>query len=127
MGGAIRLPIPLVKHRKGGISQQSSNYSYFIKKEKLLQSALDTLHESDQMLRDASILGYSVLLLNKIAVTKATAQYSLNMILAKNWKEQFNLFWHTKHIPLTKKFRFLHLNMFPSFHRFLLRIKQVFN
>lgn len=126
ISGATRLPLPLVKHRKGGISQQARGYSYAAKMEKLLQSSRDTLVECEQMLEDASILGCPDFIFNKIKQAKATAQYAHDMILSRNWQEKRRLLLRTQGIPLTKKLRYLHLTTFPGFHTSLLRFKHFF-
>ena len=127
MGGAIRLSLPLVKHRRGGITQQPKNHSYSIKKEKLLQSSIDTLAECEQMRADASIFDCPAPVLIKIAETSLIAKYAHDILSARNFQEMYRLFQHTTGIPFAKKFRYFHFTAFSRFHNALMQLKHFFN
>lgn len=127
MGGALRLPQPLVKHRQGGISQQAKNYSYSIKREKLLQSSLDAIAECAQMRADAYILDCPGYILNKLASTQINAQYAHDMLLAQNFKERYRLLMSTRGISFPKRFRYFHFTAFSGFHCALMRLKFFLN
>ncbi len=56
MGGARNLRMPLVKHRRGGISQIKTKLSLEAKRKKLIQSAQAALVEREEMVQDAKML-----------------------------------------------------------------------
>ena len=124
MGGAIRLPHPLVMHRRGGISQQPKDYSYTNKKKKLLQSSLDSLAECEQMILDATYMNAPLFVLKKLEANKFVSQYLQHMMLANNFIEKLLLFIFSVEIPFPKRFRYLQFAVFSGAHSTLMKFKQ---
>lgn len=87
-GGAVRVSLPLIKHRQGGISQQRKNYSYQIKIERLIKSSLDTEFESNQMLNDAIILKGPTKVFAKLYENQEIALYKNRMFNARKLSEK---------------------------------------
>ena len=127
MGGAIRLPQPLVMHRRGGISQQPKDYSYTNKKKKLLQSSIDSLAECEQMILDATYMSAPLFVLKKLESNKFISQYLQHMMLANNFIEKLLLFIFSAEIPFPKRFRYFQFAVFSGAHSTLMKFKQFLN
>ena len=127
MGGAIRLPQPLVMHRRGGISQQPKDYSYTNKKKKLLQSSIDSLAECEQMIIDATYMNAPIFVLKKLESNRFVSLYLQNMMLANNFIEKLLLFINSVEIPFPKRFRYFQFAVFSGFHSTLMKFKKFLN
>jgi len=127
MNGAVRLNQPLVKHRRGGVSQAKKNYVYEIKRRKMLASSVDGNLECNQMLADAALNG----LHDHEVLSVIKKQIHLNEficeIFAPNtlWRKCV-LFYKENELPLAKRFRYFHFSAFPSLHSFAMNAKFFF-
>ena len=125
MGGAVRVSLPLIKHRQGGISQQRKNYSYQIKIERLIKSSLDTEFESNQMLNDAIILKGPTKVFAKLYENQEIALYKNRMFNARKLSEKKKIFLDFYQISLAKKFRYFQLSSLSYFHRVIMRFNEL--
>jgi len=126
MGGAVRVPLPLIKHRQGGISQQRKNYSYQLKIERLIKSSLDTEFESNQMLNDAIILKGSTKIFAKLYENQEIAFYKKRMFNERKLSEKKKIFLEFYYISLAKRFRYFQLSSLSYFHRAIMRLNELF-
>ena len=127
MGGAIRLPQPLVMHRRGGISQQAKDYSYTTKQKKLLQSSIDSLAECKQMIFDATVMNAPIFVLKKLEANKFVSLYLQHMMLANNFTKKLLLFINSVEIPFPKRFRYFQFAVFSGVHSALMKFKKKLN
>jgi glycosyltransferase involved in cell wall biosynthesis len=125
MGGAVRVSLPLIKHRQGGISQQRKNYSYHIKIERLIRSSLDTEFESNQMLNDAIILKGPTKVFARLYENQEIALYKNRMFNARKLSEKKKIFLDSYQISLVKKFRYFQLSSLSYFHRAIMRFNEL--
>ena len=125
MGGAVRVSLPLIKHRQGGISQQRKNYSYQIKIDRLIKSSLDTEFESNQMLNDAIILKGPTKVFAKLYENQEIALYKNRMFNARKLSEKKKIFLDFYQISLVKKFRYFQLSSLSYFHRAIMRFNEL--
>ena len=126
LGGASTVSKPLLKHRRGGISQQDSKHGYGIKKQKLIKSALNSHAEANQMLSDALIIGCPDDILEALKTQKEIATFIQHMLLAENFLQKAKLFFLTKKIPWHKKFRYFQFSTLSFFHRPMMRLGKLY-
>jgi glycosyltransferase involved in cell wall biosynthesis len=112
MGGAIRLPRPLVHHRRGGISQPEKHTQAGSRKQRLLSGTNANLVELNQFVRDAAKLD----LANKVTAL-VDSKYALeifkkNMLESEKVLEKINYFLKSKHIDFSKRLQFLKYGLF---------------
>jgi len=107
MGGAIRLPQPLVYHRRGGVSQPERHHQETNKKRRLLQGAQSNLIELEQFLSDAKLLGRQPEVLGLTRQKLAVESYTQEILTQEFVKKKLQLFFRTKGVPFAKRFRFL--------------------
>lgn len=70
MGGAIRLPVNLVCHRRGGIGQQDFKFQLGHRKAEIFEEFASEIVEMEQFLVDATILSQASLF-ERIAIKKS--------------------------------------------------------
>ena len=126
MGGAARLSMPLVKHRRGGISQQRKNYSYEVKRQKLLSSAVHGMHEIGQMQRDAKLIGCDAEILEVLDLQVKLYEFETDMLLSTTLYSQIHLFINAPRLSLAKRLRYLFFVACPSVNSLLMDIKKFF-
>jgi len=122
MGGAKRLPIPLVKHRRGGISQTKIRFSYQAKKLKLIQSAYESILERDELLRDAEILGKEIK--PCLSSQLSLANYMISIFNASSGLSRLKVFITYSNVPFMKRLRFFQLAAFPNLYTTFLKLKK---
>ncbi len=127
MNGAVRLNQPLVKHRRGGVSQAKKNYVYEIKRKRMLASSVDGNLECNQMLADASLNG----LHDHEVLSVIKKQIQLNEFICEIFAQ--NTFWRKcvlmckkNELPVAKRFRYFHFSAFPSLHYLAMKVKFFF-
>lgn len=121
MGGAKRLALPLVKHRRGGVSQVKMRFSYREKIDRLIRSANDSILERSEILRDAAKLGQDVehFLWGQLRL----ASYTSSILQATRFTEKLRLFTAYSDVPLSKRVRFIQLALFPNANATLMKFK----
>jgi hypothetical protein len=121
MGGAKRLALPLVKHRRGGVSQMKTRLSYREKIDRLIRSAHESLLERSEILQDAARLGLQVehFLLMQLRL----ASYTTSIFQATRFAEKLSVFKAYSDVPLSKRLRFIQLALFPVANTNLMKFK----
>jgi glycosyltransferase involved in cell wall biosynthesis len=112
MGGAVRLPEPLVYHRRGGVSQPEKHQVFGVKKERLLQAANANLVELNQFISDAKKLKLFTLITNKVKDKHDLEVYTKRILKSKVFSEKVKLFLYSKNIKLAKRIRFFKYSLF---------------
>lgn len=125
MGGAVRLPLPLIKHRRGGVSQQSINYSYNIKIKRLIKSSFDTEFECKQMFNDAVALKANPKVFTKLNENLEIAFYKNRVLSAEKVREKKDIFFNSPNVSLLKKIRYFQFSTLPYFHRVVMRLNEL--
>jgi len=125
MGGAVRIAQPLVKHRRGGVSQQAKNYNYEIKRQKMIDSAHGGILECQQMMRDAqqsSLQNQDIL---QVLDKKLRLEnYILQMLSASSVYAKFMLLTKATDLPFAKRFRFFQFSTFSWLHNSVMLAKR---
>lgn len=106
----LRLPKPLIKHRRGGISQKSFPKT---KKDLLLVAALDSVTELNQMLDDAICLGKKTEFLKIIDFKLQEYKYAVEVLRSNSKIKSIKIFYRTTNVPFFKKIRYLNYSLFP--------------
>jgi glycosyltransferase involved in cell wall biosynthesis len=114
MGGAIRLPSPLVYHRRGGVSQPEKHMIMGSKKQRLLLAANANLIELNQFIHDAGKLNMENPIKNFVACKHALETYTKKILESQKFFEKINLFISSGNISFSKKIRFLKYSLFYS-------------
>lgn len=112
MGGAIRLPKPLVYHRRGGVSQPEKSMLVGSKKQRLLLGASANLFELNQFFADASKLGKESIVNELMQSKYAQETYTKKILESKTFFDKINTFVRAKRISFSKRFRFLKYSLF---------------
>jgi glycosyltransferase involved in cell wall biosynthesis len=121
MGGALRLALPLVKHRRGGVSQMKNRWTYAEKRERLIKSASDALLESDEVSRDAELLGVEIVSL--LRRNRETNGYALAMLKARKRLSQLRIAYDANQVPFPKRVRFFTFVMFDAWNGWFMWVK----
>jgi glycosyltransferase involved in cell wall biosynthesis len=124
MGGAMRLAKPLVKHRRGGISQAQRFWTYEEKKFQLIKSAQEALLESDEILLDASCLGLDMEQAVKPAQQLNTC--ALHVLQAQSTPQMLRAVLRFNQVPWKKRIKFLSFSAMPTWHAAALSLKRIF-
>jgi len=114
MSGAVRLGKPLVRHRRGGISQKQEHGKKTYKYQELAKSCQRSLIEADQMLGDAKIIGFFAKVLPRIQQAQQTSSYGYQILTSADMREKISLFFKTPNISFAKRFRFGMHAIFPD-------------
>jgi glycosyltransferase involved in cell wall biosynthesis len=125
MNGAVRIAHPLVRHRRGGVSQQSKNYNYEAKRKKMIDSARDGILECHQMMNDALLFGLkkqdTLQLLDKKALL---GNFICEMLSESSVYEKFKLMAKSTDLPFFKRFRYFHFSTFSWLQYLVMLIKR---
>jgi glycosyltransferase involved in cell wall biosynthesis len=123
MGGAIRCPVALVKHRRGGVSQVKNRWSHEKKKKRLILSAQQGLIECEEISLDAHLLGISISSLLK--TEKRTNEFALRALQTRKYFELIGLVIEYRDVKFKKKFKFLSYVLFKPLYQFLFFVKSM--
>jgi len=124
MGGAIRCALPLVKHRRGGISQARRLWTYLEKKARLIKSSHEALLERDEILLDAACLGLDIAWAVEESLHSNT--YALRVLQADSTLQMFKYFFSSKMVSWGKRIKFLSFASMPGWHATILNLKRTF-
>lgn len=123
MGGAIRLAMPLVKHRRGGVSQTVNRWTYSSKREALINSARQNLLELDEMQKDAFLCQVDVkAFLNKEHVQ---SDFIVRLFEADGLIKAFNILISEAGVPVVKKLKYFVFYAFSPAYRLIFYIKNL--
>jgi glycosyltransferase involved in cell wall biosynthesis len=121
MGGAQRLAVPLIMHRRGGFSQIKYKFNYQEKKRMLIKSANESLLERAEILLDAALLGKQV---ERYLLTQySLANYIVSMFQNKSFVLSLETFIRFSNVPFWKRVRFFQFAVFPKFNSRLIELK----
>lgn len=124
MGGAMRLPRALVRHRQNGVSSKVKHMSYDEKNKRLLKGFNEALFECEQMMVDMSDtkkLTYERQ--EKIEKIKRISQYGKDMLTAHNWVQRLVLFVRSNDVALGKRLRFFSFAFLHMVYRMVFFLK----
>ena len=113
MGGASTLPIPLVKHRRGGISQTKEVWNFAAKKTRLIRSAKAALLEREDILLDAALLGLTGI------EEQLSKQFTLNSYIVELLQEEGFL----RQLEISRKYKSVSARKHGKYLGFLIREK----
>jgi hypothetical protein len=117
MGGARRLPLFLVKHRRGGLSQRKTRWTYELKKAALIKSSQDALNEIDEISRDAKLLNIDIELF--VERQRVLNTYVLSIFSCSSIFEKIKLLIEYNSISLSKRLRFIAFASLPGIYSFI--------
>lgn len=123
MNGAVRLDKPLVKHRRGGISQKREDDQKTYKDQELAKSCQRSLIEAQQMLEDAEKMGWSEQVLPYLRRAQQNNAYGYKILTSTDMREKISLFLHTPNISFAKRFRYGVHALLPGVLRTLIHAK----
>lgn len=123
MGGARRLPLLLVKHRRGGLSQRKTRWTYELKRAAMIKSSHDALHEIDEISKDAKLLNNDIEFLLK--KRRALNTYALGIFSCSNIFERIKLALEYDSVALSKRLKFFVFASLPHIYSFIFLIKNV--
>jgi len=125
MNGAVRIAQPLVKHRRGGVSQQAKNYNYETKRKKLIDSAQDGILECHQMMSDALLSGLKDQNVLQVLEKKVRlGKFICEMLNEKSVLAKFHLMLTSTDLPFFKRFRYFQFSTFSSLQIFAMLAKK---
>ena len=121
MNGAKRCSVPLVKHRRGGVSQTRSRWNYDSKKSKLVASAQNGLVECEEICKDGTLLGFDMSAL--LRVQRDTHEFTIKVLESKNFTGTIKLLVKAEQVPFRKKIKFVSYVLFKPLHQFFFYLK----
>ena len=124
MGGAMRCALPLIKHRRGGITQTQHLLTYQEKKARLIKSSHHSLLECDEILLDAASLGMD--LGWAVEGGRQYNTYVLRVLQANSTLQILRDVWSFKNIPWKKRLKILSFTLLPVLHATALSLKKKF-
>lgn len=106
MGGVVRLPIPLVYHRRGGMTQQAEKFKFGYRKVEIVRDFSREIEELKQFSTDAANLKLSSLL--GMLIENRIKYCTAIQTLFKNptSKNALIAFWNSPDVPLRDKCRY---------------------
>ncbi len=121
MDGCLTFNTPLVKHRRGGLSQRKAKLNYEEKKRNLERSAHQSVIEQEELLKDARLIGFDVdFRSNK---NHELSKYILAVFGEKGFKNKLKTFLEYAHVPLMRRFRFFQFSAFPKANALAIKLK----
>ena len=105
MGGAARLPHPLVKHRRGGMTQKTE-FKIGHRRSEIVPSMRLELLELQQFLSDASALGKQSIVEPLVSQKLAYCNSVLALFQSPTSIKSLILFWKSSAVPLKDRYRY---------------------
>jgi hypothetical protein len=124
MGGAMRCAAPLIKHRRGGVSQTQHLGTYQEKKARLFKSSQQALLERDEILLDAACLDMDMRWAVEDGLQFNT--FALQMLRANSAHQKFSAVLSHKQVSWKKRIKLLSFTSLPVLHSVALRLKKYF-
>lgn len=113
LGTAKRLPVALVFHRRGGLSQPTQSLHGISKKKMLIHGLFQGQNELRQMLDDSKLLNQYKKLMSLIGPKYLEYSYGYKMLTSSNKNEAIKLFFTFKGIKMSKRIRYLNYAIYP--------------
>ena len=105
MGGALRLPVPLVKHRRGGMTQ-NDDYKFGHRRAKLVQITYWEILELHQFSRDALVIHGQITLHEAIRQRLAYCNSILRLFKSRTPIKSLIIFWRSPEVPARDRYRY---------------------
>ncbi len=112
-GSAINIPEPLVKHRRGGVSEKTRYVSVYTKRQEIVAGNEGNLEFTNQCIKDAKVLGQEEIVIAGFKSTKEQSRFVQNIFNSNSIIEKIKIAFGAKKIKLSKKIRFLIYAAFP--------------
>ena len=106
MGGALRLAQPLVRHRRGGVSNADSVKTYENQRNNLIASASQGIHEVDQYLSDALLLGVREEVIVYLRKLRRNFEFTIDCLNSKSLGERFRVILENNDVSFRTRQRF---------------------
>ena len=123
MGGALRLPQALVRHRRGGVSNGEVIKTYASKRSMLIASASQGIHETDHYLSDAHILKGHARLVSYLTRLRRDLEFTLRCLEATSDSDRLALMREYSDVSVRTRLRFFLFSSFESLYSVLFKIK----
>jgi glycosyltransferase involved in cell wall biosynthesis len=104
-GGALTLREPLVHYRRGGISRRVRNWHAAEVVERILKNNRHALVETEQMLRDAEVMGASKEVTAALATTWVRERCIAELFAADNTKSRWHAVRNGRVLPAQERLR----------------------
>lgn len=121
MGGALRCPNVLVKHRRGGVSQTKRQWTYALKRKKLIESTQYAAIECEEISNDAQLLGINVD--TWVADQKNIHLFELEALSASNSIYKILLLFKYPTISARKKWKLISFSILKPIYTAIYTIK----
>jgi glycosyltransferase involved in cell wall biosynthesis len=105
MGGAVRLPIPLVKHRRGGMTQKNE-FKVGHRRAEFIPSMRLEMLELQQFLRDAISLNRRLMVDDLIKQRMAYCNSVLTLFKSSTPIKSLFVFWGSPEVPVKDRYRY---------------------
>jgi hypothetical protein len=105
MGVAVRLPIPLVKHRRGGMTQKNE-FKVGHRRAEFIPSMRLEMLELQQFLRDAISLNRRLMVDDLIKQRLAYCNSVLTLFKSSTPIKSLILFWGSSEVPVKDRYRY---------------------
>lgn len=125
MGGALRLPQALVRHRRGGVSNGAIIKTYASKRSMLIASASQGIHETDHYLSDAYILKGPARLVGYLTQLRRDLEFTLRCLQAASIRDRLKLMREYDNVSMRIRLRFFLFSSFKSFYTALFKLKSI--
>lgn len=126
MGGALRLPQALVRHRRGGVSNNGEAIrTYASKRNMLIASATQGIHETDHYLSDAQILKAPVRLVKYLTQLRRDLEFTGRCLEATSIPDRLDLMREYGDVSIRTRLRFFLFSTFQKFYSALFTLKAV--
>ncbi len=124
MGGALRLPQPLVRHRRGGVSNNGIvTKTYAAKHSNLLASSQQGIHETDQYLKDAYKLKAPLLLTKYLEKLRREFEFKSLCLQSTSFWGRVKLFLDYSDVSFRTRQRFIFFSSFGLIYSYLIKLK----
>jgi glycosyltransferase involved in cell wall biosynthesis len=127
MGGAVRLSVPKVYHRRNGMSGKVREKSFQDKMVNMRKGAEQSLFELDQMRRDCACLGQADRFNALTVEQKQLRQYIVAQLQSQDFLERWTLLHEANKVRFSKKLRFFLYANFSWWFVLLFQIKVSLN
>jgi glycosyltransferase involved in cell wall biosynthesis len=114
MGGAIRLPVPLVCHRRGGMTQ-STGFKFGHRRSKIKIEMAREVHELQQFLNDARLLNQQSAIEDLVEQRLDLYRTIRDLFEGPTSIKAIKTFWKSTSVPSKLKHRYLRYYLFYPF------------
>ena len=112
-GSAITLHEPLVKHRRGGVSQKDKRIDVYEKRIEMIAGNLNSLVFIQQCIEDAKTVGQEKIVEAGFKVKVKYGKMIDDLFRSNSVSKAIKIVWVTRQVSIAKKIRFLVYSTFP--------------